>query len=83
VLAVPVGVAWAVRIVRGHRDDQVSARIRNREFGFVFQFYHLLPELNVVENTMLGQMVRFSVSLRRRAGRPAAAGGRGADAARA
>ena len=60
-LAVPVGVAWAIRILRSHADDKVSARIRNREFGFVFQFYHLLPELNVVENTMLGQMVQFSI----------------------
>jgi lipoprotein-releasing system ATP-binding protein len=32
-------------------------RIRNREFGFVFQFYHLLPELNVLENVLLPAMV--------------------------
>jgi lipoprotein-releasing system ATP-binding protein len=30
---------------------------RNRSVGFVFQFYHLLPELNVLENTMLPAMV--------------------------
>src|SRR5262245_58102375 len=24
--------------------------LRNTQFGFVFQFYHLLPELNVLEN---------------------------------
>ncbi|MSR69933.1 MAG: ABC transporter ATP-binding protein [Phycisphaerales bacterium] len=30
---------------------------RNREIGFVFQFYHLLPELNVLENAMLPAMV--------------------------
>src|ERR1035437_5249675 len=25
--------------------------VRNTQFGFVFQFYYLLPELNVLENT--------------------------------
>ncbi len=52
------------------------SRLRNRQFGFVFQFYHLLPELNVLENTLLGAMVRYSLlgfrahkaELRRRAG---------------
>ncbi|HVT79901.1 MAG TPA: ABC transporter ATP-binding protein [Phycisphaerae bacterium] len=32
-------------------------RLRNRHFGFVFQFYHLLPELNVLENILLPAMV--------------------------
>jgi lipoprotein-releasing system ATP-binding protein len=34
---------------------------RNVTFGFVFQFYHLLPELNVLENTVLPGMVGNSV----------------------
>jgi lipoprotein-releasing system ATP-binding protein len=34
--------------------------LRNTQFGFVFQFYHLLPELNVLENTLLGPMVQHS-----------------------
>ena len=34
--------------------------LRNRKFGFVFQFYHLLPELNVLENTMLAAMIENS-----------------------
>jgi lipoprotein-releasing system ATP-binding protein len=36
------------------------SKLRNTEFGFVFQFYYLLPELNVIENTMLAAMVEFS-----------------------
>jgi lipoprotein-releasing system ATP-binding protein len=36
------------------------ASLRNTQFGFVFQFYHLLPELNVLENTMLPSMIEFS-----------------------
>jgi lipoprotein-releasing system ATP-binding protein len=37
-----------------------KALLRNRDFGFVFQFYHLLPDLDVVENTMLPLMIRES-----------------------
>jgi lipoprotein-releasing system ATP-binding protein len=30
---------------------------RNSDIGFVFQFYHLLPELNVFENVLLPAMI--------------------------
>ena len=33
-------------------DDELSA-IRNRSIGFVFQSYHLIPQLNVIENVEL------------------------------
>jgi lipoprotein-releasing system ATP-binding protein len=36
------------------------AQLRNTQFGFVFQFYHLLPELNVLENALLSSMVEHS-----------------------
>jgi lipoprotein-releasing system ATP-binding protein len=36
------------------------SRLRNTQFGFVFQFYHLLPELNVLENTLLASMIEHS-----------------------
>lgn len=35
--------------------------IRNRHFGFVFQMYHLLPELNALENVLLPAMIGHGV----------------------
>jgi lipoprotein-releasing system ATP-binding protein len=32
--------------------------LRNRVFGFIFQFYHLLPELSVLENVLVPLMIR-------------------------
>lgn len=43
---------------RGYRRRQnAAAALRRTEFGFVFQFYHLLPELNVLENVAFPAMV--------------------------
>jgi lipoprotein-releasing system ATP-binding protein len=38
-------------------SPRAQNRYRNRAVGFVFQFYHLLPELTVLENAMLPAMV--------------------------
>jgi ABC-type lipoprotein export system ATPase subunit len=43
----------SISIAPGRRID----RYRNREVGFVFQFYHLLPELDTIDNVMLPAMV--------------------------
>ncbi len=44
------------RRVSGLRGGALNT-YRNRDVGFVFQFYHLLPELSVIENAMLPRLV--------------------------
>jgi lipoprotein-releasing system ATP-binding protein len=49
----------------GERIDNVSAHrrdlLRNSTFGYVFQFYHLLPELSALENVLMPSLIASSV----------------------
>jgi lipoprotein-releasing system ATP-binding protein len=43
------------------RPDRARDDMRNRTFGFIFQFYHLLPELSALENTMMPHLIRHGL----------------------
>lgn len=49
----------------GRRIDNLSAakrdRIRNRDLGMIFQFYHLLPELTTLENVLAPIMIHEGI----------------------
>ena len=49
----------------GQRIDNLPSGqrelLRNRQFGMVFQFYHLLPELSTLENVLLPMMINSSI----------------------
>jgi lipoprotein-releasing system ATP-binding protein len=52
-------------LLDGKRIDDLPAeqrdRLRNGTFGFIFQFYHLLPELNTLQNVLMPLMISHSV----------------------
>src|SRR5262249_46233411 len=51
--------------VDGKRIDDRAERnrdvMRNQLFGFIFQFYHLLPELTALENVMMPHLIRHGL----------------------
>ena len=42
------------------QSNSARDRLRCESFGFVYQFYHLLPDLSVLENAIFPQMIRYS-----------------------
>jgi lipoprotein-releasing system ATP-binding protein len=52
-------------LLDGERIDNLPGdrrdRLRNETFGYIFQFYHLLPELTTLENVLMPSMIGASV----------------------
>src|SRR5215467_12607511 len=52
--------------LEGERIDNLPGAerdwLRNQTFGFIFQFYHLLPELSALDNVLLPQMIAHSMT---------------------
>jgi lipoprotein-releasing system ATP-binding protein len=51
--------------LEGRRIDNLPSRerdaLRNQTFGFIFQFYHLLPEFSAIENVLVPRMIQLSL----------------------
>jgi len=45
------------------RPKRWRDRLRNQAIGFVFQFYHLMPDLTVLGNTLLPAMIQAPAAL--------------------
>jgi lipoprotein-releasing system ATP-binding protein len=52
------GEVYIDSVATSRLSDMQRTRIRRTQIGFVYQFHHLLPEFNALENVMLPQMLR-------------------------
>ena len=54
------GHVWVQDVDAWELSNNARAGLRNQRIGFVFQMYHLLPELTAIENVMLPAMIAES-----------------------
>jgi putative ABC transport system ATP-binding protein len=47
------GEVWVDGVVLSAKDDEVATSLRRRHFGFVFQAFHVLPHLTLLQNVAL------------------------------
>lgn len=53
-------ITWEERLIDFQKEEELAS-LRKNKIGFVFQFYHLMPELTVMENIILpGLMAGWS-----------------------
>jgi len=54
----PASIVYGDRVITDMGASALN-QYRSTEVGFVFQFYHLLPELDILQNICIGSMIRY------------------------
>lgn len=57
------GEVWINSICLTHLNETQRGEIRNQYLGFIYQFHHLLPEFNALENVAIPLLMRKNVSI--------------------
>lgn len=52
------GKVWVAGNLLNQLNERQKGDLRNRSLGFVYQFHHLLPEFNALENVCLPLLIR-------------------------